>query len=291
VDITGNLPAIVLIVAGIGLVGMLILQTLQIGHLRERIEMLTRGVDGENLEGVLDAHLDLVHQLGAEMDELAARTSGLEDASRRHFARLGLVRFNPFPDTGGNQSFALALLDESDDGVVVSSLHSRTGTRVYAKAVAAGKADTSLSAEEEEAMEIARSRKVAKPVPAKAAPAKAVTAPVPVPPAKAAPAPEPAIEVTTVDEKPRWVAEPGPTRFRGSPSKPASAPAPLKATAAPIAPAAVKTTPVAAPSGELVDRKSVVKGQSKLELPPADEDSSSERTGRRSRPIQGSGSK
>jgi hypothetical protein len=275
-------------VAGIGLVGMLILQTLQIGHLRERIDMLTRGVDGENLEGVLDAHLDLVHQLGAEMDEMAARTTGLEDASRRHFSRQGLVRFNPFPDTGGNQSFALVLLDESGDGVVVSSLHSRTGTRVYAKAVVGGKADTTLSSEEEEAMELARSRTVEKAVPARAP----VPARTPAP-AKVAAAPEPAIEVTTLEERTRPIPEPGPTRFKGSPARSVPAPAPLKG-AEPITPAAVKTAPAiapVAPSGELADRKSVVKGQSKLELPPADEDSSSERTGRRSRPTLGSGSK
>ena len=54
------------------------------------------------------------------------------------FQRIGLVRFNPFEDTGGNQSFALALLDQAGDGFVVSSLHARAGTRVYGKAVAKG---------------------------------------------------------------------------------------------------------------------------------------------------------
>ena len=78
---------------------------------------------------------------------------------------MGLVRFNPFPDTGGNQSFALALLDESDDGFVVSSLHSRTGTRIYAKAVVGGKADTSLSTEENEAIDQARARRRFGPAP------------------------------------------------------------------------------------------------------------------------------
>ena len=55
----------------------------------------------------------------------------LEGAQRRSFQRIGLVRFNPFEDTGGNQSFALALLDQAGDGFVVSSLHARAGTRVY----------------------------------------------------------------------------------------------------------------------------------------------------------------
>jgi hypothetical protein len=58
------------------------------------------------------------------------------------------VRFNPFEDTGGNQSFTLALLDANADGIVLSSLHSRTATRVYVKAILAGRSDAQLSAEE-----------------------------------------------------------------------------------------------------------------------------------------------
>ena len=68
------------------------------------------------------------------------------------FSRVGLVRFNPFEDTGGNQSFALALLDGNGDGFVVSSLHARTGTRLYAKSVSAGASDSALSDEESEAL-------------------------------------------------------------------------------------------------------------------------------------------
>jgi hypothetical protein len=68
------------------------------------------------------------------------------------FSRVGPVRFNPFEDTGGNQSFALALLDGNGDGFVVSSLHARAGTRVYAKSVARGASDAALSDEEGEAL-------------------------------------------------------------------------------------------------------------------------------------------
>lgn len=163
-SITSNLAAIVLVVAGVGLVIMLVLQALQISQLKERLEMLTRGVDGESLESVLGTHLETVHQVGRDLDELTARTAVLESSARHHFARMGLIRFNPFPDTGGNQSFALALLDESDEGFVVSSLHSRTGTRIYAKGIVDGKADIALSSEETEAMDAARGRRPTRPV-------------------------------------------------------------------------------------------------------------------------------
>ena len=65
------------------------------------------------------------------------------------------MRFNPFEDTGGNQSFALAILDAQGSGIVVSSLHSRTGTRVYGKAITGGRAEAALSDEEAEALRLA----------------------------------------------------------------------------------------------------------------------------------------
>ena len=83
-----------------------------------------------------------------EVDDLAARTAALEARGRRAFQRVGLVRYNPFEETGGNQSFALALLDADGDGWVLSSLHARSGTRVYAKAIAGGRSDAALSEEE-----------------------------------------------------------------------------------------------------------------------------------------------
>jgi hypothetical protein len=113
-----------------------------------RLRGLTRGEGGHNLEAVLDAHLDRVDAVARELDELAARAAILEGAQRRSFQRVGLVRYNPFEETGGNQSFALALLDGAGNGWVLSSLHARSGTRVYAKGISAGRADAALSEEE-----------------------------------------------------------------------------------------------------------------------------------------------
>jgi hypothetical protein len=121
-------------------------------RLDARLTGLTRDSDGRSLEAVLDAHLDKVYAVSRELDELAARMAVLEGAQRRSFQRVGLVRYNPFEETGGNQSFALALLNEAGDGWVLSSLHARSGTRVYAKSIKAGRADTGLSEEETAAL-------------------------------------------------------------------------------------------------------------------------------------------
>ena len=90
---------------------------------------------------MLDDHIDQVYDVAKRLDDVTARTAVLEAAQRRAFQRLGLVRYNPFEDTGGNQSFALALLDADGDGWVLSSLHARNGTRIYAKVIAGGKSD------------------------------------------------------------------------------------------------------------------------------------------------------
>jgi hypothetical protein len=132
-----------------------LVQARRVRRLRRRIDELTRGVDGRNLDAVLDAHLDKVFAVGRELDDLAGRTAVIEAAGRRAVQRVGLVRFNPFEDTGGNQSFAIALTDSAGNGLIVSSLHSRTGTRLYAKAVSAGRSDGALSAEETEALRVA----------------------------------------------------------------------------------------------------------------------------------------
>ena len=122
------------------------------GRLARRIESLTRGSDERSLEAILDAHLTRVHQVIRDLDQVEARTAVLERDLKRAFSRVGLVRYNPFEDTGGNQSFALALLDEHGDGFVVSSLHTRNLTRVYAKGIKGGRSDAGVSDEEAEAL-------------------------------------------------------------------------------------------------------------------------------------------
>jgi hypothetical protein len=140
----------VAVVVALALIALV--QARRIRRLGRRLDGITRTSEGRSLEAILDAHLDKVYAVAAELDELSARSAMLEANGRRAIQRVGLVRFNPFEDTGGNQSFALALIDAAGDGFVVSSLHARSGTRLYAKTVAAGRSDAALSAEEAEAL-------------------------------------------------------------------------------------------------------------------------------------------
>lgn len=77
----------------------------------------------------------------------------LKEDGLSHIQKVGLVRFNPFKDTGGDQSFILALVDANNTGIVVSSLHTRTGTRWYAKNIIQGKgSEYDLSDDEQKAL-------------------------------------------------------------------------------------------------------------------------------------------
>jgi Protein of unknown function (DUF4446) len=112
----------------------------------------------------LERHLrQLIQRMDAVESELDAQRTGSAPTSRvsttplprgtAAISRIGLVRFDAFEDAGGAQSFALALVDDDGDGVVISSLHSRPTTRVYIKAIRRGVADAPLSTEETRALQ------------------------------------------------------------------------------------------------------------------------------------------
>src|SRR3990170_3597060 len=73
-----------------------------------------------------------------------------------HIQKIAFVRFNPFREMGGNHSFALALLDGKDDGFILTGLHTRERTRVYAKEIKRGKSPIELSSEESKALILAQ---------------------------------------------------------------------------------------------------------------------------------------
>ncbi|HET7180660.1 MAG TPA: DUF4446 family protein [Candidatus Limnocylindrales bacterium] len=154
------------IVIGLGVAILVLLLAILLllrrtSRLGRRLASLTQGSDAQSLEAVLGSHIDRVRKVVSDLDRVEARIAMVERDLQATFGRVGIVRFNPFEETGGNQSFALALLDGRGDGFVVSSLHARAGTRVYAKAIAKGASETALSTEESEALRIA----LAKPVP------------------------------------------------------------------------------------------------------------------------------
>jgi Protein of unknown function (DUF4446) len=114
-------------------------------------------VDGgdSDITSILMARINRLEDASSRLGTLAQLCQQLEREVNSGIRRVGLVRFSPFDDTAGDQSFALALLDADSTGVIVSSLHARTCTRVYAKSVTRGEPSHELTVEEEDALNIA----------------------------------------------------------------------------------------------------------------------------------------
>ena len=100
-----------------------------------------------------------LRQAEKNIRELKKFDKYLEKMSLASLHKVAVVRFNPFNDTGGDQSFVIALLDARDNGLVLSSLFAREGTRIYTKPVQAGQSKYPLSEEEMEAIKRAKARK------------------------------------------------------------------------------------------------------------------------------------
>ncbi len=118
-------------------------------------QQLMAGTSGGNLEEVLNAHVGTVHETAERVEALEKMLRRLEKSGYYSFQHLGVVRFNPFHDTGGDQSFAIALVDGHGNGVVLSSLHARDVTRVYAKPLQKWESGHQLTDEEKQAIALA----------------------------------------------------------------------------------------------------------------------------------------
>ena len=98
--------------------------------------------------------LKTVEDFGQDLDKLKSKLSEIEKLDLGHIQRMKLLRYNPYEDTGGDQSFTLALLDDKGNGFVLTSLHTRSVTRVFAKPVENGKAlKHEFSQEEQKSIE------------------------------------------------------------------------------------------------------------------------------------------
>lgn len=102
------------------------------------IQKISNGNKKTTILDILNNVIDNQLKLEKQIDDLDKEVKELAFDSQFHIQKIGLVRFNPFNDTGGDQSFILALVDAQDSGVVVSGLHTRNGTRWYAKKVQRG---------------------------------------------------------------------------------------------------------------------------------------------------------
>jgi hypothetical protein len=130
----------------------------QLRKLNSRISAALGTTASGDLEEQLVDYAKRVEAVDLRLDRLNQEYDKLTVTSALASQKISVVRFNPFGDTGGDQSFTLAVLDAHDSGYVLTSIHGREGTRVYVKPIDYGQSKYQLSNEEKQAFTQAAKR-------------------------------------------------------------------------------------------------------------------------------------
>lgn len=104
----------------------------------------------ENIQAEL---LRRISRTETRLEVIEPRIDNLEEVSKVSVQKVGFLRFNPFHDTGGDNSFVAAFLDQKNNGILISSLYTREGVRIYAKKIEGGMSGHHLSQEEKKILE------------------------------------------------------------------------------------------------------------------------------------------
>ena len=143
-----NLELTGLIVAAIWLLVISLLLVKFYRHYRK----LTHEVKKGSLIKVLDKVIENEAKNAGDLAKLKKELKKTRENAIPHIQKVGLQRFNPFSELGGDHSFSLALLDGNEDGIILTGLHTRERTRVYIKHIKKGKSIYELSKEEKKAL-------------------------------------------------------------------------------------------------------------------------------------------
>lgn len=131
--------------------------TVYIVGLARHYHRLTQGITTKGMGEILERILSAEQENKRRIVDINGVLQVFDKDGKLHIQRIGVVRFNPFHDTGGAQSFTLALLDGHDNGIVMTSLYARSGNRWYVKELREGKGkELALSKEEESAVKRAQ---------------------------------------------------------------------------------------------------------------------------------------
>lgn len=133
--------------------------TVLVWQLKRHYNKLIKRTDKKTLTEILAKILNEIALTDKKISELAQKIEEVDKSGFSHLQKVGLVRFNPFEEVGSDQSFVICLLDAFNNGIVLTSLTSRSGTRWYGKTIKKGEGvEHDFSKEEKEALRQAQSK-------------------------------------------------------------------------------------------------------------------------------------
>ena len=158
INIIDQNQEMVIILAGVVLLAFFIWNiclSYNLRKIKKRTRSFFASSEAKDLEEIIYKQIKKTNEIDVEIKKLIENNGKIKENLAKCTQKVGVVRFNPFGDVGGNQSFAIALLDKYLSGVTILSLYSRDGVKVYSKQIIEGKSEYKLSKEEEEAIKIA----------------------------------------------------------------------------------------------------------------------------------------
>lgn len=137
----------------IGLLAICIVNTVKINKMNNNYKKFMAGKKGRDLEAVILERFDEIDKLKAANDEKTAQINEIFEALRLTYSKTGIIKYDAFNEMGGKLSFALALLDNRNNGFVINAMHSREGCYTYVKEIINGESYITLGDEEKKALD------------------------------------------------------------------------------------------------------------------------------------------
>ncbi len=135
---------------------LLITNIKKTNRIKKKYNRFMNGLSDRNMEELLEKCLDNVNTVNLKNRDIELKINEIERNLIQCVQKVGIVRFNAFDNVGSDLSFSIALLDNDDSGIVISGIYARDSSSTYAKPVITGKSKYTLSAEEIQAIDIAK---------------------------------------------------------------------------------------------------------------------------------------
>lgn len=135
---------------------LLIIQGIKLSKLKKKYKAFMEGKEAASLEEVIIGRFNEIDGIKKEMGQLNTEVEQIKENLMLSYQKIGIVKYDAFKEMGGKLSFALAMLNEKNDGFILNSMHSsREGCYTYAKEIIHGESFVVLAKEEKKALEIA----------------------------------------------------------------------------------------------------------------------------------------